>query len=282
MTSRPLIRLAAAMLVAGCAAQPGTGFATLAGGEVAAPAILGPARLDEAGRWKTNNGYVLALAGGKLGVALREVALKAPGEATGGGAAVTFDPANPPPGYTFCHNTDCHTADGQVKTFDEIRAELAGGGGAAPARTVVVARPAVALLDWPLTGAAGWRLAGCEPHCFLPQGALSEAVLGLERLTASGTVAPAAGGEPRAFSLDLAVGGAAFPAAVTAVVGAAGPQEVTLTGTFTLTDKLFDGLPWERLLQAPGPIDLDADAAAAETLTANLAKSGWAARLGTP
>lgn len=272
--------LLAALLLAGCATAPGAGFATLAGGQVAAPAVLGTGRLDEAGRWKTNNSFRLALDGGKIGVELREVALQAPGlVAAAGGAPVAFDPANPPPGYTFCHNTDCHTADGKVKTFDEVKAALAGGGGAAPGKTLAALKPTIARLDWPLTAAASWTLPGCEPHCFLPQGMVSKAVLNLARIAASGTVVPAAGGEPRPWTLDLPLAGSAFPADVAAEVGLAGPREVQLRGSFALTEELFDRLPWERLLTGAGAIDLDADKESAEAIAANVAKSKWTAEL---
>ncbi len=280
MTIRPRLALAA-LLVAGCATAPGTGFATVTGGRVAVPAVLGKARLDEAGRWKTNNGYVLALDEGKLGVELREVALQAPGAAAASGGEIKIDPANPPPGYTFCHNQDCHTADGKVKTFDEVRAELAAGGAAAAAQTVVALQPAAARLNWPPTAAAEWTLAGCEPHCFLAQGLLSQAVLKLGRVVAAGTVAPSVGGEARRWTLDLPIAGAAFPAAIAAEVGLATPREIKLSGTFTLTDKLFDGLPWDRLRERSGPIALEADQAAAEVLATNLAKSTWSATLTT-
>lgn len=274
--------LLAALLLAGCAAAPGTGFATLAGGEVAASVAFGKGRLDGAGRWLTSNSHLLALDGGKLALELGDVALQAPGQAAaGGGAAITIDPANPPPGYTFCHNTDCHSVDGKVKTFDEIKAELAGGGAATPARTVAALLPAVARLEVPLGGSASWRLAGCTPHCFLPQGPLSKAVVGLTRLVASGTVVPAAGGTPRAWTLDLALAGSAFPAEVAAEVGVAGPRELRLAGALALPDVLFDGLEWERLLAAAGPLDLDADAKSAEAIAANLAKSAWSAKLDT-
>lgn len=285
MSARHLLLATAALGVglAGCASTPGTGFATLAGAQVSGGQVLAGGRLDAAGRWKTNNGYAVALDGGKLAVELAQVALQAPGQAAAGGgaASIVIDPANPPAGYTFCHNTDCHKADGTVKTFDEIRAELAGGGAATPPKTVATLKPAVARLELPLTAPApgGWSLGGCEPHCFLPQGSLSQAVLGLGRVVATGAVVPAAGGEPRPFTLDLPVPGSAFPAKVAAEVTATGPRALGLAGTFTLTDKLFDGLPWERLLATPGPVDLDADAQAAEVLATNLAKSTWNALL---
>lgn len=50
-----------------------------------------------------------------------------------GGPAATFDPANPPPGYSGCHGGHCHAEDGSLVDYEEIAAELAGSGGAAVA-----------------------------------------------------------------------------------------------------------------------------------------------------
>lgn len=276
--------LLAALLIGGCAATPGTGFATLAGGQVGASVGFKKGRLDDQGRWLTSNSHLLALDGGKLTLGLREVALQAPGQAAAGATGpINIDPANPPPGYTFCHNTDCHAADGTVKTFDEIKAELAGAGGtAAPPKTVVSIVTSPAGRDVPLRSQAVWSFEGsCSPHCFLPQGALNQAALGLARLQASGTVVPAAGGEPRAFTLDLPITGSALTATVSAEVTATGPRELRLAGNLSLPDTLFDGIDWERLRAGNGPIDLDADAKAAEAIAGNLAKSTWTAKLET-
>lgn len=271
----------AALALAGCAATPGTGFATLAGGQVGASLAIGEARRDEQGRWKTSNSHRIALDGG-VAVELREVALKAPGQAAAGAAGpINIDPANPPPGYTFCHNTDCHTVDGKVKTFDEIKAELAAGGGAAaPPKTVAALRPATARLEVPVGGQAAWAFAvACTPHCFLPQGPLVQAALGLARVAAKGTVVPAAGGEPRAFTLDLPIAGATLTATVTASVSATGPRELRLAGQLALPETLFDGIDWTRLRAGAGTIDLAADPKAAEAIAGNLAKAAWTAKL---
>lgn len=49
-----------------------------------------------------------------------------PGTTAGG---LVFDPANPPPGYTLCHNGHCHTDGGDLVDYEDIQAELAGGEG---------------------------------------------------------------------------------------------------------------------------------------------------------
>ncbi len=47
-----------------------------------------------------------------------------------GAAGLSFDPANPPPGYTLCHNGHCHSTGGDLVDYEDIQAELAGGEGA--------------------------------------------------------------------------------------------------------------------------------------------------------
>lgn len=39
---------------------------------------------------------------------------------------VSFDPADPPEGYSLCHNGHCHKDDGTLPTYEQIEAELAG------------------------------------------------------------------------------------------------------------------------------------------------------------
>jgi len=42
------------------------------------------------------------------------------------GQAIGFDPANPPAGYSLCHNGHCHAADGRLVPYEEIAAEVGG------------------------------------------------------------------------------------------------------------------------------------------------------------
>jgi len=40
---------------------------------------------------------------------------------------LSFDPANPPPGYSLCHNGHCHHDSGDLVDYADIEAELNGG-----------------------------------------------------------------------------------------------------------------------------------------------------------
>lgn len=269
------------LALTGCAWAPGTGFATLADAVVTVPAPLAAARLDAEGRWKTANGYRLNLDTGALRVTIADLALQAPGTASGGGKPYKLDPAAPPPGYGPCHGGHCHRADGSLADYADIEAELSAGTGVTPPATIVTLSAVDGTLALPLTQAAPTLSLGVfKPARYLPRTALSRAVVRLGMLKATGTVVPAAGGTPRRFTLDFAPEGALFAADVSAVASLTGPPGFALTGTLTLTDKLFDGLPFERLL-ATGTTELDlaADAGVVEVLMANLAKSTFTARL---
>lgn len=78
------------------------------------------ARLDEAGRLKTANDFRVELE--RVEVEAGPVELVAEMEGAG------FDPSAPPPGYSLCHNGHCHADDGRLVSYEEIAAELAGGG----------------------------------------------------------------------------------------------------------------------------------------------------------
>ena len=42
----------------------------------------------------------------------------------------TFDPLNPPPGYSLCHNGHCHYSDGTLVDYEDIQEELNQASGA--------------------------------------------------------------------------------------------------------------------------------------------------------
>jgi len=46
-----------------------------------------------------------------------------------GGSGGTFDPSNPPPGYSLCHNGHCHSDEGELVSYEEVEAEMKASGG---------------------------------------------------------------------------------------------------------------------------------------------------------
>jgi hypothetical protein len=153
-------RVVALLFVAGCAFGAGGPFASVdATLEVA---LVVPAGRDAGDGWmKLDTNYQVRLVRATL--ELGEVELVAAGAA---GAA--FDPANPPPGYSLCHNGHCHAADGRLVSYEDIAAEQAGGAAA----TVALAFESPGSVDL-LAGAASLPLDCGAPRCDLPAGTVA-------------------------------------------------------------------------------------------------------------
>ena len=69
--------------------------------------------------------------------------------------AIAFDPADPPPGYTLCHNGHCHTTDGELVAYEDI-GESGGGG-----ETLVSLSGQVVVVD----DLSDVLLSGCDGPC---------------------------------------------------------------------------------------------------------------------
>lgn len=281
MSGRWLVWGVVALTVAGCIQGPGTGFATVQGGSVATFLALPAGRLDAAGGWKTSNGYVVFPTNDSLALEAKQVVLLAPATAGTGATGRTFDPAKPPPNYTLCHGGHCHRNDGTLIAYDEVQAELVGGGSASAAAVVVALRPRNAdPIRLPLAGSAGLEFGPCDPTCDLPRGKLTRARLELVRLLANGTVAsqpgsPALGVGAHHWTLNLPLDTVELAGAIQGVIDRDQAAAFRVSGTLKLSDTLFDGVDWPRLVATDDPIDLAADGATRETLLANMAKTSW-------
>ena len=73
---------------------------------------------------QTAGNYVVALEDVAVGFDALSVVLAAQG-------AAGFDPANPPEGYSLCHNGHCHSDSGALVDYEDIALEMAGGSGGA-------------------------------------------------------------------------------------------------------------------------------------------------------
>jgi hypothetical protein len=284
MKHHVLAGLLTAGFLLGCAWGPGTGYATVEGAPVTFQLPLGTGRLDAAGRWKTSNGYLVRVSDNVVRLELGNLALQAPGQAGTAAQGGTFDPANPPPRYSNCHSGHCHRDDGALIDYEDIQAEMSQGGAAAAPSTVIALQPSAAEVAVPLGNEAAVTFGGCQPDCFLEQGTVDRAAIALKRLRISGQVeaAPgtaALGAQTRMWQLDLPLSASIRPAQVKATISRQGPSMLRLGGRLTLSDKLLDGIEWERLASQPGTINLAADAKTLETLIANMAGSEWAAQL---
>ena len=133
-----------------CALEPGAPW-----GEVAVTLEVGLAggagRFDPEGRVRTDRDFRVAVT--RLDFEVVGVELL-----SGVGAAVNFDPANPPAGYGNCHNGHCHADDGRLVDYADIAAELAGGASA----SVPLGRLAGATANLAGEGLAQVALGPCE------------------------------------------------------------------------------------------------------------------------
>lgn len=174
--SRPLdwrFLLAVLLGPSGCALSDGDPFG-IAEVELGVHLEIPEDRRLEDGRFKTSSGYQVRI--DQWVVVLDELSL----EISGATETVSFDPANPPPGYSLCHNGHCHADDGRLVDYEDIVAELAGGAGAGKVQVEQ------ALSTSPIevsANATPVALGACEDGCALARGELSACELGLRELS---------------------------------------------------------------------------------------------------
>lgn len=101
-------------------------------------------------------------------------------EVSTSGEVAAFDPANPPPGYSLCHNGHCHAADGALVDYEDIAVEQAGGDS-------LIAQPIdeFVRLD---ADTVSLDLSDCGDACLLERGELGLVRLRVSGLRINGTV----------------------------------------------------------------------------------------------
>jgi len=152
------------LLTSSCALDAGEGFAVL---EPTIQARYAPTQDRDAGDGfqRLSSDFQVRLDHAALGVSHVELL---GGAGTSG--PTTFDPANPPPGYSLCHNGHCHRSDGALVDYEDIEAELNGGGSGA---SLVAALHVDGELDLVTSGPVAVE---CEPDCELPRTTLTRGV----------------------------------------------------------------------------------------------------------
>ncbi len=237
--------------VSGCV-DPGLPWGWL---EVSVQARFDPpeGRLDAAGRLKTNANYSVTLD-------TVEVALDAVTVVLGGVGATDFEPANPPEGYSLCHNGHCHADTGELVDYEVIALEMAGG--TAGARiTVGLDGETRALTPDPVP----LGVTPCEPSpCELPRGEMAGLELTVASLHVRGTVFDQLTGDdarlaPEGWPFEASVAVAApVLASLTGTIGPGQPVGVALEVDFQLPPELFDDIDFG--------VDPPADTAAWQSL----------------
>ncbi|HEY0712676.1 MAG TPA: hypothetical protein VGF45_08385, partial [Polyangia bacterium] len=103
---------ALATTLAGCQLEPGNWFLNLSP-RLSAQYLEVPERAIEPGWQKLASEYQVRVTTAELHIRKIDL-IAAPA------SAAAFDPANPPPGYSLCHNGHCHAADGRLVAYDDI------------------------------------------------------------------------------------------------------------------------------------------------------------------
>ncbi|MBN1204807.1 MAG: hypothetical protein JXB05_07780 [Myxococcaceae bacterium] len=242
------------VLSAGCAWDAGEGFAVLEPSVSAAYSPL-PDRDAGGGYQQLASNFQVRLTTARMRLEYIELLGR-----TGGGGPTSFDPANPPPGYTLCHNGHCDREDGALVSYEEVEAELSGG--ASSASTVAT----LSVGDMDLLAPETFT-PGCKPDCELPRTTLSNGRWAVTALRLEGTVrdalaSPRFTGE-RPFRLELTPAGAqAEPVLeLTGALDIPSDREhaprVLLGLRLDVTPRVFDAVPWENTTPGTdGTVDL--------------------------
>jgi hypothetical protein len=228
-----------AMSLSGCAFGDGRPWAVLDPHLDArfAPSSL---RIDDDGLFKTADSWLVEL--DDVSVTFAELSVK---QASTAGAALSFDPADPPEGYTVCHNGHCDAVDGRQVPYAVVEAELQGGGADAPA-TVLDLHAAL-----PLTETATSVEVPCDDDvCQLARGPVVAAELVLEEVHLSGTAfdaLPSARVGDAGVPFDVHLTDIpALSAALDAEAERFQPLRFRLDASFGLAETLLDPVHFDR------------------------------------
>ncbi|HEX5747524.1 MAG TPA: hypothetical protein VFZ09_14860 [Archangium sp.] len=240
-----------------CTWEPGQGFAVV---EPTVRAAFEPLadRTTPDGYQQLASNYQLHVDGAALRLSGIELIAFAGG--SGGG----FNPANPPPGYSLCHGGHCHRDDGALIPYEQIAAEMGGGGGSSTVATLPVTGP--------LNLLAAERFAvECVPDCALPQANVSQGRWDIESLNLEGSVrdarTPARFPGERRFRWVLSrapsdtTPAAVLDGTVELPSDRSTPPRAKLDLSLVLTARLFDTVDWSTLTQgADGVVEISATA----------------------
>jgi hypothetical protein len=250
------------LLSTGCALDAGEGFAVIQPSLRAA--YTSPVSRDVGGGYqRLPSEFEVRVTTAKMH--LERIALLG---SAGHRAPVTFDPANPPPGYTICHNGHCDREDGSEASYEEVEAELAGGGGAAS----TVATLPVGEVD---LLAPETRALECQPDCELPRTTVISGKWTVTALQLEGTVRDSLAtprlADERPFRLELTPSGdhghddhdheepvAVLTGVLNIPSDRAHAPRVVLDLALEMDSEIFDHVDWDEATTEPdGTVDLN-------------------------
>lgn len=166
------------LLLSGCAADSGLPWGEVEA-TIEARLAVPTDRLRPQG-FATASGFVVQLTSFAVTTASVSFTIEPPG------ADSSFDPANPPEGFSLCHNGHCHAADGSLVEYDIVA--LSAGGAGLATRLV----PAEAQLQPPLpsgqAATAPLSLGCSDDLCRYGRGELSSVALRVAELRMAGRI----------------------------------------------------------------------------------------------
>lgn len=247
----------------GCILPPGSPWGEVEA-SLEASFTLSESRQTESGALKTSNDYAITLS--RVAFTLDALAISQVSD-----AASTFDPANPPEGYSLCHGGHCHADDGSLVSYEDIAASLGLSSSGYQVQMPIGAETELSDVSSSVV------LGACSSDCQLEYGALSTVTLSLSAVSLSGLVQDAttqgrlpAEGVP--FSLEM-------PLTLTVEAPLEGAADKTslplirLAVVFPLTERFLDGIDWSQAatgLAEGETLTLESTDAAALQLVSNL------------
>lgn len=243
-----------------CTLSPGEPWAQIVGATAEASLASPPERFDESGRLLTAKSYGVALE--SIVATLTTLALdQAEGE------ALAFDPANPPAGFSLCHNGHCHADDGRLVDYEQVAAEA--GASTSGFSLAFDVGTQTALREEPTS-----LPVDCEEPCVLERGDVVRARLFVDEVHVRGLVFDLldqgrvpAGGRAVEFSITPR---APVSAPASARIERFEPVDWTVAASFALTPSLLDPIDFEDGVEARALEEAGVEVTAASTLTVSL------------
>lgn len=191
-----------------------------------------------------------------------------------GAGALSFDPANPPPGYTNCHGDHCHRVDNPaiIVLYEDIEAELRATGGGGTDFSLLVQTPRPQTLS-PMESGPPLAFSFCDGPCHLDRGRLSHLEVFVPTVRMRGTIEDLQVRNPRLpteaapLRFDLTLSDVTLRGELSGVIERGHSLHLAITAALTTEPGLFNDVPFEAFLPDADP---DARAAAEQRIADNL------------
>ena len=238
--SKSACLVALALALTGCALDDGDPWGQA---QFELQADFDPSSRLEEGRIQTAKNYAVDLETIAVGFSALSLSMRADG------SQIDFDPADPPAGFSLCHNGHCHSDAGELVDYEDIAAGLATEstttGGVVQAIDTEVE----------LAGETRVPLDDCSNECRVERGQLNTVSLDIRSLRLVGRAFDTTNQgrlpeEGIAFDQLVPVN-VEFTAVVQGLVGDGEPVDVDINTRIQISEKLFDPLEFGDLVAVP-------------------------------